>query len=189
MTAEVLKKAFDTYYSLPVSFWDSVAALGDVIYVEKEKTIKAANQIENHLYFIIQGSGGILLWNKNNFICSDLILENDFICDFLSFITRRPTPYEVLTFEKSTLFKISYAELIRITDVNEYGERFWRHTTQALYIDKHNQYIQAFTETAAAIYTKILIHAPDIVKRIPQKYIASYLGVTPQSLSRIRSEI
>jgi CRP-like cAMP-binding protein len=189
MTAKLLKKSFDKYYSFPPGFWESVAGLGDIITAGKEQTIKKADQTEQYLYFIIEGSGGILLWNKNNFVCSDLLMENDFICDYLSFITRRPTPYEVLTFEKSTLFRVAYSDLSRFLDENPYGEKFWRYATQALYIDKHNQYIQAFTESAAVIYKKILMYEPDIVKRIPQKFIASFLGVTPQSLSRIRNEI
>ncbi len=189
MIAEHLKAAFDKYCDLPASFWQSVAPLGEVVTIEKETTIKLTNKVENHLYLIIKGSGGILLWNKNNFICTDMVLENDFLCDYLSFITREATPYEVLTFEESTLFRISYNALTELTSGSEYGDKFWRYATQALYIDKHHQYIQAFTCTAAEIYKLILTHQPDLINRIPQKYIASYLGVTPQSLSRIRNDI
>lgn len=189
MIAEHLKAAFDKYYDLPVAFWQSVAQSGEVVTIGKETTIKSSNKVENYLYLIVKGCGGILLWNKNNFICTDMVLENDFLCDYLSFITREATPYEVLTFEESTLFRISHAALSEITTNSEYGDKFWRYATQALYIDKHHQYIQAFTSTAAEIYKLILAYQPDLINRIPQKYIASYLGVTPQSLSRIRNDI
>lgn len=186
MTAKDLKTSFDKYVSLPIEFWESIVDLGEIITVERETAIKEPYQIENYLCFILKGSGGILLWNKNNFVCTDMVLDQDFLCDYLSFITRRETPYEVITFEKSSLFRISYASLSAFLNKSEYGDLFWRYSTEALYIDKHLQLIQLVTQTAENIYRLMIEHQPDIVQRIPQKYIASYLGITPQSLSRIR---
>ncbi len=189
MIAGQLKKAFDQFHSFPLSFWKSVSELGEVIEVKKETTIKKPGETENHFYLIIKGSGGVLLWNKSNFICTDFCIEGEFFCDYLSYITRQPTPYEVLTFEDSTLFRISYSNLTTFLDKHEYGDKLWRYSVQALYVDKHLQHIQSFSMTASEIYRLILKHQPDLIQRIPQKYIASYLGITPQSLSRIRSEV
>lgn len=185
-TAEQLKKAFDNYYSIPISFWNSLEELGEVISIKKEKVVKKQNGIERNLNLLIQGSGGILLWNKNNFICTDMFLEGEFFCDYYSFINQQPTPYEVLTFEDCVLFRVSYSNLVSFTNKNEYGDKFWRYAIQALYADKHNQYIQSFIYTADEIYQRMLEYQPEIIKRVPQKYIASFLGITPQSLSRIR---
>jgi CRP-like cAMP-binding protein len=189
MTANELKCTFDKYTKLPLEFWESVFDLGEIITVDKEIPIKRTHQVENHLYYIIEGSGGILLWNRNNFVCTDMVLNNDFLCDFLSFITRKQTPYEVVAFEKSVMLRISFASLSGFLNQSEYGDKFWRFATQALYIDKHLQFIQSVVQTAENIYRLILEHQPEIVQRIPQKYIASYLGITPQSLSRIRRKI
>lgn len=186
MTANDLKSTFDKYHSFPIEFWESLFRLGDVITVEKETTLKPPYQTENHLYFLKEGSGGILLWNKSNFVCTDMIIDMDFFCDYLSFITRKETPYEVITYERSLLFRISYTSLTTFLNKSEYEDAFWRYSTEALYIDKHLQFIQSVTNTAENIYKLILQHQPEIVQRIPQKYIASYLGITPQSLSRIR---
>jgi len=184
-----LKSTFDKYNSFPLEFWESISGLGDIVSVERETTLKEANKIENYLYFLLEGSGGILLWNKNNFVCTDMVLNNDFFCDYLSFITRKETPYEVITFEKSVLFRISYSALTTYLNTSENGDKFWRFSTQALYIDKHLQFIQTVTQSAENVYELLLQHQPEIVQRIPQKYIASFLGITPQSLSRIRRNI
>jgi CRP-like cAMP-binding protein len=188
MTANQLKRAFDKYYSFPFAFWDSILKQGTITTVEKETTIKKSFQVENYLYYLINGSGGILLWNKENYICTDMILSGEFMCDYLSFITRKETPYEVIIFEESEIFKISYDALITCLNENKFEDKFWRHAIEALYIDKHHQYIQSMVYTAADIYELILEHQPEIIQRIPQKYIASYLGITPQSLSRIRNK-
>jgi hypothetical protein len=100
-----------------------------------------------------------------------------------------PTPYQVITFEKSFLFRVSHSRLSAYLNESGYGDQFWRYALQALFTDKHNQYIQSFLFNAEAVYLLILEHNPQVIQRIPQKYIASYLGITPQSLSRIRRSI
>jgi CRP-like cAMP-binding protein len=187
MTSFLLKQAFDKYHEFPLSFWEDIANKGEVLTLKSETTIKKAYEVENALYLIIEGSGGILLWNHNNFVCSDMVLEGDFLCDYLSFITRKETPYEVRTFEPCRVFRISHDSLTGFLEESEFCLPFWRYAIEALYIDKHQQYILSFTQTASEIYGLILKYQPEIVKRIPQKYIASYLGITPQSLSRIRN--
>lgn len=189
MTAKELKTAFDRYYSFPVEFWESIFNLGEIITVEKETTLKKPYQTENYLSFIKEGSGGILIWNKNNFVCTDMIMNRDFICDYLSLITRKETPYEVIIFEKALLFRISYSALTDFLDKSEFKDKFWRYAVEALYIEKHFHFIQSVTITAENTYKLLLQHQPEIVQRIPQKYIASYLGITPQSLSRIRKNL
>jgi CRP-like cAMP-binding protein len=189
MSAGLLKKAFDAYYEFPLSMWESFFNSGEIITTEKGQVLKKSNTKEAYLYFILKGSGGILFWNENNFICTDLLFDGDFLGDHLSFILQQPTPYEVLTFERSELFRISYNDLEKFTSESEYGDRIWRYGIQALYIHKHQQQLQSLALTAKDIYRLMLQHQPSILQRIPQKYIASYLGITPQSLSRIRSEI
>ncbi|NLT49895.1 MAG: Crp/Fnr family transcriptional regulator [Ignavibacteria bacterium] len=186
MIAGLIKNSFDKYYNFPISFWEEIECKGEILSVGKEEILKSRDKTENYLYFIVKGSAGILLWNKNNFVCTDLILEGDFCCDYFSFITRLPTPYEVLTFEKSQLFKISYQKLTDIICSSELEDKFWRYATSALYIDKNLQFMQSITKSAAEIYNLLTANHPNLIKRIPQKYIASFLGITPQSLSRIR---
>lgn len=188
MTAQLLKQAFDSYYQLPIAVWQSIADLGDVIAFDKEQVLKKAETTENYLYLIIEGGAGILLWNKNNFICTDMLFEGEFLSDYLSFLTREPTPYEVLVFEPSKVFRISYNDFQCFTSGSEYGDKIWRYASQALYVDKHYQQLQLLTLTASERYHLMMQHQPFIIRRIPQKYIASYLGITPQSLSRIRGE-
>lgn len=187
--AQQLKDSFDKYYDLPLSFWESMDNAGEIIHVDNEMIVKKSNTTEKFIRFIIKGSGGVLLWNQHSFVCTDLIIDNDFLCDYFSLITQEPSPCEVLTFEKSTLFQISYSNLMKITNENPHGDKFWRYATTALYVDKYRHYIQTVTITATEIYQLILKYHPSIIQRIPQKFIASYLGITPQSLSRIRRKL
>jgi CRP-like cAMP-binding protein len=185
----LLKKAFDPYYSLPVSDWESIAAFGETETVGSETILKGHDSAEKNLRFILQGSAGVLLWNKNNFICTDMFFENDFVCDFLSFVTNQPTPYESVTFEKTELFRIPLKRFENYISQHHEGDKIWRSALAGLYVEKHYQQLQLLTYTATERYKLILQHQPFILQKVPLKYIASYLGVTPQSLSRIRTEL
>jgi hypothetical protein len=70
-----------------------------------------------------------------------------------------------------------------------YGEKIRRISAERLFIHKQNQQIEMLTQTAKSRYNVLQTSQPDKLHRIPQKYIASYLGITAQSLSRIRAEI
>ncbi|MFN0031922.1 MAG: Crp/Fnr family transcriptional regulator, partial [Flavobacteriales bacterium] len=68
-------------------------------------------------------------------------------------------------------------------------EKWYRVKTRKSYEATQQKIIDTQTETAEQKYLKLVKNAPEIVQRIPQHYIASYLGIKPQSLSRIRKNI
>lgn len=186
---EKIKKAFDPYFEASLEAWKSFTDLGELIVAEKEEIIKNNGATEKYLYFIVSGSGGILLWNKNNFVCIDLCYENDFLGDYMSFLCQQASPLEVVLFEKSELFRISKANFDLLSTHTDYGNKICRFASEGLFIHKQQQQIDILTKTAKERYMALQERQADIIQRTPQKYIASYLGITPQSLSRIRNEI
>lgn len=186
-TEEKIKQAFDPYFNVPIEAWQSFADLGEIITTEKDQIIKSTGTTEKYLIFILNGSGGILLWKNNNFVCIDLCYEGEFFGDYMSFINQEPSPLEVVTFEPSELFRISKANFDTLSNT-EFGDKICRFASEALFVHKQKQQIDILTKTAAERYIELQAMQPRIIQRTPQKYIASYLGVTPQSLSRIRKE-
>lgn len=186
--AQLLKTGFDKYVALPIVFWEDVALDAVSIICEKELILKPINTHEKHLYFILSGSCGILLWKKENYVCTDFAVAGEYFCDYLSLVCLEPTPLQTVAFEKSHLLKISTTTLFNLLEKHSLDNAFWRHALTALYVEKHVQQINFLTLTATEHYRLILENAPEIILQIPQKHIASYLGVTPQSLSRIRKK-
>ena len=185
---EKIKEAFDPYFKAPLGAWRSFVSLGEVITTSKEQTIKKPNTTEKYLNFILEGSGGILLWNENNYVCIDLCYEGEFFGDYMSLLSQQPTPLEVVTFEPSELFRISKSNFDKMSSNVEFGEKICRFAAEALFIDKQRAQIDILTRSATERYLELLSRHPDVILRTPQKYIASFLGITPQSLSRIRKE-
>lgn len=183
-----IKQAFDPYINVPIEAWKSFTDSGEIVTTTKDQTIKNAATTEKYLSFILKGSGGILLWNNNNFVCIDLCYEGEFFGDYMSFLNQQPTPLEVLTFEPSELFRISKSNFDKLSNNTEFGDKICRFASEALFVHKQKQQIDILTKTATERYIELQTKQPKIIQRTPQKHIASYLGVTPQSLSRIRKE-
>ena len=187
MIAKQLKTIYDPYINLDIKVWENFEKLGFIENLTKETTIKEANTTEKYLNIILKGSGGNLLWKKNNFVCIDIALKNDGLFDFMSFSLQKPTPIEVKIFEDTTLFRISHQNFQQTMKAGNFGEKITRLVAEYAFIDKQQQQIDLLTKTAKERYIKFIQSKREIDK-IPLKYLASYLGITPQSLSRIRSE-
>lgn len=187
--ATLIKQTFDTYFDAPIDAWQSFVDFGEVINTQKEEVIKLGGEIELYLYFILKGSGGVMLWNNNNYVCIDLCYEGEFFGDYMSFITQQPTPIEIVTFEPSQVFRISKTNFDKLTQNDAFGEKICRFASEALFVHKQMQQIDIITKTPTQRYQDLLKKQAQVVQRTPQKHIASYLGITPQSLSRIRAKI
>ena len=79
MLEQKLKKSFDKYFEAPIEVWKNFISLCDKVEFKKNETIKGLNQTEKYAYFILSGACGVFLWKENNFVCLDIVLENDFL--------------------------------------------------------------------------------------------------------------
>lgn len=186
MLAEILKQAFDKYYNAPIEAWTEFAAFCEPVSFEKDEVIKAMGTIEKNFYFILKGSAGLFLWKENNFVCLDFAFEQSACCDYMSLLTKQPNDLEVVALEKSDMIKISSTNFYALSK-KSVGQVIMQRTAEASFVEKQQQQIELLTMTAEERYRILDEKFPNIHQRIAQKHIASYLGITPQSLSRIRN--
>lgn len=187
MISKFLKEYFDSIIILKQEVWENFAALGNVKTLPKDTILKLSNSTENYFNFILQGSGGNLIWNKNNFVCTDISLQNEPLCDYVSFMTQNPSSIEVRLYEDSKVFQINHQNFQLIFLKGNFGEQVSRLALESAYKEKEQQQIDLLTKTAKQRYIE-MVRKNHQIENIPLKYLASYLGITPQSLSRIRSE-
>jgi CRP-like cAMP-binding protein len=154
---------------------------------QKNEVIKKYGDREKYFYFILKGSGGIMLYQNNNYLCIDLCYDGDFFGDYLSFLTNEQTDLEVICFEPCTLFKISQHNFQELAKT-EYGRLICQTASNSLFIHKQTQQLNLLSKTAEQRYVEMLEKQPNIIQRTPNKHIASYLGITPESFSRIRKK-
>jgi CRP-like cAMP-binding protein len=109
--------------------------------------------------------------------------------DKTSFYSGTPSRFSVQALEETEIFRADKTKWEEALDKIPAFERWYRVKTRKSYEATQQKIIDTQTESAEEKYLKLLKKAPEIVQRIPQHYIASYLGIKPQSLSRIRKNI
>jgi CRP-like cAMP-binding protein len=188
MLAEIFKKSFDKYFNAPIVAWEEFAEYCEPITFNKDQIIKPQGTIEKYFYFILKGSAGIFLWKENNFVCLDFAFDNSFCGDYMSLLTEKPTELEVAALEQSEMVRIS-KENFYYLNRKSIGQIIMQISAETSFVEKQQQQIELLTKTAEERYKILLERFPEIHQRIAQKHIASYLGITPQSLSRIRNAL
>ena len=87
------------------------------------------------------------------------------------------------------LLSISYNDLQEIYKTTQIGNLIGRFSSEKLYLIKSKREQSLLNESAKERYLNLFKERPKLIKKIPLKFIASYIGVTPQALSRIRKQI
>jgi CRP-like cAMP-binding protein len=182
----LLKSSFDVFFDAPKEAWEDFAAKCDVVSFKKDEIIKHQNSKERYFYYIIKGSVGIFLWKENNFVCLDFAFDGHFCSDYMSLLTKQATPLQVMVLENSQMLRMTAQNYDLITQ-QPVGKILRLVAAEMSYIGKQQQQIELLTKSAKERYEILIKQFPNIQNRIAQKHIASYLGITPQSLSRIRN--
>lgn len=186
MLAKVLKQSFDVYFDAPIEAWLDFAKYCEPVSFKKDEIIKQQGAKEKYFYFILKGSAGIFLWKQNNFVCLDFAFDYNFCCDYMSLLTKSATPLEVVSLEFSDMVRIKSDDFYKLGKT-PVGQIIIQISAESSFIDKQQQQIELLTKTAEERYHILAQKFPNIHQRVAQKHIASYLGITPQSLSRIRN--
>jgi CRP-like cAMP-binding protein len=114
--------------------------------------------------------------------------ENNIIARVESLFTGKPSTKAIQVLEDTELVAINSAKLFELYDAFPEIERLFRKIFEAGYLETVHRIEGIQFHTAKERYNTLLQEAPDLLKRVPLKHIASYLGITQVSLSRIRGK-
>jgi len=119
----------------------------------------------------------------------DFSQENEYVCNYESFLPQKPSSKIIQALEDSVVFVISYNDLQSLYANVREGERFGRIAIEFVFLQLLQDLSSFYTETPEVRYERFLKNHADLQQRISQYHVASYVGVKPQSLSRIRKRI
>lgn len=119
----------------------------------------------------------------------DFSQENEFVCNYESFLPQISSTKNIQALEDSIVFVISHADLQLFYANVRAGERFGRIAIEAVFVKLLQGISSLYSETPELRYERFLKNHADLQQRISQYHIASFVGVKPQSLSRIRKRI
>ncbi len=158
------------------------------IILAKNDLLLQEGKICKHLYFLQSGAlrGFYNLDGKE--ITHWFGFEKDFVTSFYSFTTQLPAVENIQLIEGSILWSIDKTTLNDLFNQYHEIERLVRIAYEKYYIRLEERYVNAQFKTAAERYQNLLQQSPHLLKRVPLGYIASYLGISQETLSRIRNK-
>lgn len=146
-------------------------------------------QTENFLSFIEDGMVRLYIPKEENDLTFGFVFSGSFLSAYDSFLTQSPSVYSIEAIDNTTLWQLSFQDLQMIYKETEIGNHIGRKAAESLYLIKSKRELSLLNDTAEERYLKLFSERPELLQKIPLKYIASYIGVTPQALSRIRKRI
>lgn len=115
--------------------------------------------------------------------------DNWFMSAYDSFLTQTPCTYHVETLTETVLWRLSYADLQTVYATTSIGNTIGRMASEQLFLMKTKRELSLLNDSAQQRYLNLLTEQPHFIRHIPLQYLASYIGITPQALSRIRKRI
>jgi CRP-like cAMP-binding protein len=186
---EQLLNHIKNYSPLSTAAQEALQEGFEEIVLSKNEFLLTEGKICRHLYFLQQGAlrGFYNLDGKE--ITYWFGFENDFVTSFHSYITGQPAVENIQLLEGSILWAISKVKLTRLFNQFQEIERLVRIVQEKYYIRLEERFVNAQFNTATERYELLLHQSPHILERVPLGPVASYLGISQETLSRIRSKI
>ena len=157
--------------------------------LKKDAIITAERQTEKYLYFIKQGVVRKYYLVNGIEYNIDFRFENQFVSSYASFLTQQPSAIFLEAIEDVTLLAIKFKSLQELYRISKSGERLGRLYAEELFIEKKIREAALMIQSPKERYINLLTQKPHWIKRVPLYMIASYLNITPETLSRVRKKI
>ena len=179
--AEYIAKQFHTQDQLP---FDTVT-----VQYKKGDVITAINQVEQNAYFLQQGLIQVALMKDGEERIIDFFMDNTFVCSYTSFLTQQPSDVEIACLTDCILEIMPRHLLINAYEDSLIANKLGRHVTEHFYVIRTQREKDFLLKTAEERYRELMEDRPELFEHLPVNKIAKYLGIHPESLSRIRKKL
>ena len=183
-----LRKFIENYTQLPANDWERISVCFEKRIIEKDEIMLTEGSICRHLYFAESGLLRFFINKDGNDITKFFTEAPYFFTSQASFNAQKPATENIQAIEQSVVWQITFSQSNELFKLKSWTD-FARKITQEVQFFTEEILEELQTETAEFRYEKILKTNPKLLQRIPLKYLASYFGIAPQSLSRIRKKM
>lgn len=157
--------------------------------IKKNTLLHRQHEVCQYAYFICQGGVRTFFTNRKGEENTRYIaFENNFVSAFSSFITQTPSLENVQTLENSKLLKIKQGDFFHLVNSNATFSKLYLHSLEQAQVISTWRLETMLSMTAKERYRDLLERMPQIISRLSNKQIASFLGITQESLSRLKAQ-
>lgn len=186
---DVLRDFLNQHIALSNADWVAISERFKPETFNKNETLTKAGQTEGRMYFIVRGVVRLYYELDHKDITLNFAFPNAFVNAYTSFLTQEPSDFFLEALTNCELLSIAKEDLYALYDHTSCGHALGRIFTEKLFLYLSKRENDFMIKTPTQRYLDLFDQQPHLINEIPQKYLASYIGITPQALSRIRAKI
>ncbi len=153
---------------------------------KKKQLLIAEGQVERYLNFIIRGIARKFFHRRKEEMVTQFASENELICCYDSFLSGEPSTYSVDCIEPCTLLSITRESVELLYEYSPKMERMGRLIATQQFLSRENFEYDRIRLSSPERFLNFMRNNADLLQRVPQKYLASYLNMKPETFSRLK---
>lgn len=184
-----LKKRIEELSPLTEEEWADISTKWKQKTFEKNEYLLKAGQIESKFYFVYRGVHRVFGDRDGEEINVGFAYDGEYSGVFDSFLAQIPSDLYLQSITESEVLYIEFMDMMELFDKYKSIERWGRLFNAKMLIAMARRQMEARSYTAEEKFQRLFNQSPHIFQLVPLKYLASYLGMTPETLSRMRKKM
>jgi len=190
MDSSLLFTNLNRYSKISEADFGQISAVLTKRFVKKKRSLISEGNICRYIFFVEKGALRSFSTDKDGGEhVMQLAVEDHWIADLSSFITQTAGTITVEAIEDSEVLLLPYSAIDQLCERLPQLEKYFRKLYQSAYVSMQQRYNGVQSKSAKERYQLLIRVNPKFAARIPLIHIASYLGITAESLSRIRKQV
>lgn len=188
-TIEIARRFSDNYHPLT---HEGVVRLAEIMQPQqlpKGELFVKEGEIARHLHYIEKGMVRQFYFKNNRDLTEHISYEGNVVICLESYLQQEPTRLMAETLEPTILWNIAWEDINRLAEESKEIGTFYRKIFERSLLVSQRKADNLRFETAQDRYRRFMELHPEIIKRAPLVYIASFLQMTPETLSRVRASL
>ncbi|HEY4336850.1 MAG TPA: Crp/Fnr family transcriptional regulator [Puia sp.] len=156
---------------------------------DRREKLLGAGEVERYMNFVVQGLVRMYFSKGKTELITNIAKEGELVSSSASFLSATPSHYHIETLEPTTLLSLTREDLDEIYQKSVRIERLGRLLTTQFVMQKEEWEHECMRLDTRERFTRFMERNPDLVMRVPQKYLASYLNMKPETFSRLKNQL
>ncbi|MCU0319400.1 MAG: Crp/Fnr family transcriptional regulator [Flavobacteriales bacterium] len=186
---ELVRRTIERYVPLTQEEWEMVAPHWHQRQFKRGAFIAQVGQCERWFSIVESGVQRLFVEHDGSEACLAFAYDGSWCGDLDSILRRAPGRFNVQALTHSVLWSIEASMLFQLYERLPVMQRFGRLILEELLVGRATREIEQLTLSAAERFDRLMQRSPHLLQLVPQKDIASYLGMTPETFSRLRARV
>lgn len=182
----ILKKYIDHFIALSPAELEALTNEIEVLSVDKKVRLTDIGDIEKNLYFVVRGLARKFFYKGKDEVITQLAKEGELISSSVSYFSGQPSTYIIETIEPTTFYSLQKDRIELLYSKFPNLEKLSRLVITELFLQKEYWELDRIRYNTKERFVHFMSQNPDLFQRVPQKYLASYLNIKPETFSRLK---